>query len=143
MRLLAVFAVCLPLCAQHYVVSTVAGGSPAPASISAAGMALGQAGRVAVSPSGVVYFTALNSVYRLDSGGVATRVAGNGRAGFSGDGGPATSAQLNSPQGMAIDSGGNIYIADSANQRVRMVSSAGVITTVAGSGVIGSAGDFG
>jgi uncharacterized protein (TIGR03437 family) len=89
-----------------------------------------------------VYFTALNSVYRLQSGGVLTRVAGNGRPGFSGDGGPATSAQLNSPQGLAIDSAGNIYIADTGNQRVRLVKN-GVIGTFAGTGIAGFEGDYG
>ncbi len=131
------------LWAQSYVISTVAGGSPAPAAASATSIALGLPGRIATDPSGNVYFTALNSVFRL-SGGALTRVAGNGQPGYSGDGGPALSAQLNNPQGMAIDSAGDIYIADMQNQVVRYVAAAtGIITTVAGNGTPGSGGDYG
>jgi trimeric autotransporter adhesin len=141
-KLVAGLLLSLPLCAQRYVISTVAGGTPAPATGSATSVSLGLPGKVAVDPTGNVYFTALNSVYRLQSGGVLTRVAGNGRPGFSGDGGPATSAQLNSPQGLAIDKSGNIYIADTGNQRVRLVTN-GVISTFAGTGIAGFEGDFG
>lgn len=131
------------LWAQSYVISTVAGGNPAPVAASATSVAVGLLGRVAVDPSGNVYFTALNSVFRL-SGGVMTRVAGNGKPGYSGDGGPALSAQLNSPQGLAIDSAGDIYIADMLNQVVRYVSgSTGIITTIAGNGTAGLNGDYG
>ena len=66
--------------------------------------------------------------------------AGNGNPGFSGDGGQATSAQLNFPQGIAFDAAGNLYIADVFNYRVRMVSTSGVITTVAGNGSSGKPG---
>src|SRR5579885_333556 len=146
MRFLLAFSACLPfagtMAAQSYVVSTVIGGSPAPASATAANLALGGLGRVATDPAGNVYFTALNSVYRLDSSGTATRVAGNGRPGFSGDGGPALSAQLNNPQGIAIDSAGNIYVADTGNERVRLVSN-GIISTFAGNGTPGQSGDYG
>ena len=131
------------LWAQSYVISTVAGGSPAPAAAAATSVAVGLPGRVAVDPSGNVYFTALNSVFRL-SGGVMSRVAGNGEPGYSGDGGPATSAQLNTPQGVVVDSAGDIYIADTQNQVVRFVSaSTGIITTVAGNGTPGNNGDYG
>jgi trimeric autotransporter adhesin len=131
------------LWAQSYVISTVAGGNPAPAAASAISVALGLPGRIATDPSGNVYFTALNSVFRL-SGGAVTRVAGNGLPGYSGDGGPALSAQLNNPQGMAIDSAGDIYIADMQNQVVRYVAGAtGIITTVAGNGTPGMGGDYG
>jgi sugar lactone lactonase YvrE len=61
-------------------------------------------------------------------------VAGNGIAGFSGDGGPAVNAQLNRPEGVAVDRSGAIYIADSGNNRIRRVSAEGIITTVAGGG---------
>jgi uncharacterized protein (TIGR03437 family) len=89
-----------------------------------------------------VYFTALNSVYRLDSSGNAIRIAGNGRPGFSGDNGPALDAQLNAPQGMVIDSAGDVYVCDTGNERVRLISN-GIITTVAGNGQPGSNGDYG
>jgi sugar lactone lactonase YvrE len=69
--------------------------------------------------------------------------AGTGAAGFSGDGGPAISAKLNNPQGMAVDGVGDLYIADSFNYRVRKVATAGTITTVAGNGALGFSGDGG
>ncbi len=131
------------LVAQNYVISTVAGGSPAPANAAATTSAIGFPGRVRVDSKGNVYFTALNSVFAL-SNGVITRIAGNGRQGYTGDGGPATSAQLNQPQGVAFDAAGDMYIADTNNQVVRMVSAAtGIITTVAGNGTAGQNGDYG
>src|SRR5207237_1356484 len=66
-----------------------------------------------------------------------------GSRGFSGDGGPAAQAQLYFPQGIAVDSAGNLYIADMANQRVRKVATDGTITTVAGNGQPGYGGDGG
>src|SRR5256885_17079987 len=69
-----------------------------------------------------------------------TTVAGNGSAGFSGDNGDPTAAQLNSPTGIALDSSGKLYIADSANHRIRVISG-GSITTVAGNGTAGYSGD--
>lgn len=140
---LGLFAIPGILSAQNYVISTVAGGSPAPASASAVNTAIGLPGRVHFDYAGNLYFTALNSVFKLSSG-VITRVAGNGRAGYSGDGGSATSAQLNGPQGLAFDSAGDMYIADTLNEVVRMVSAAtGNITTVAGNGTAGLDGDYG
>ncbi|HEV1286055.1 MAG TPA: SBBP repeat-containing protein [Bryobacteraceae bacterium] len=115
---------------------------------------------ITVDSAGNVYFAEIgNQVIRKISRGVITTVAGNGTAGFSGDGGPATSAQLNLqssgvncclpvnpsprlPGGIAVDPAGNLFIADSGNQRVRMVSN-GVITTIAGTGTPGFSGDGG
>lgn len=68
-------------------------------------------------------------------------IAGNGTAGYVADGVAATSTQLNNPTGIAVDAAGNVYIADASNNRVRKVSTAGIITTVAGSGVAGYSGD--
>jgi sugar lactone lactonase YvrE len=73
---------------------------------------------------------------------VISAVAATGAAGFSGDNGPALAARLNSPVGIALDSGGNLYIADTANHRIRRIAN-GVINTVAGSGVAGFSGDNG
>jgi sugar lactone lactonase YvrE len=75
-----------------------------------------------------------NNVVRRIRNGVITAYAGNRSAGFGGDGGAATSAQLNSPTGLAVDSAGNLYISDSANSRVRRVAASGTISTVAGNG---------
>ena len=71
-----------------------------------------------------------------------TVVAGTGAA-VAGDGGPATSALLNHPEGLAVDAAGNLFIADTGNNRIRRVTAAGTITTVAGNGVFGYSGDGG
>jgi uncharacterized protein (TIGR03437 family) len=96
---------------------------------------------VAVDSAGNLYIADyFNQRIRKVSNGVITTVAGNGTWGFSGDNGPATSAQLYNPNGLAVDSSGNLYIADTYNYRVRKVSN-GVITTVAGGGsVLGDGG---
>jgi sugar lactone lactonase YvrE len=84
-------------------------------------------------------------VRRIDaSTGIVTTVAGTGVAGFSGDGGPAVKAQFNYPLGLAIDTSGNLFVAESAGQRVRKITAGGAIaTTVAGTGVYGFSGDGG
>jgi uncharacterized protein (TIGR03437 family) len=98
---------------------------------------------IAVDPAGNLYIADWGKHrIRKVANGVITTVAGNGMEGFSGDNGPATSAQLSSPQGVAVDTAGNLYISDSANQRVREVSG-GVIATVAGGGSYASIGDNG
>jgi sugar lactone lactonase YvrE len=100
---------------------------------------------VAVGGLGDLYIadTFNNMIRRVDSAGVITTVAGTGAYGFSGDGGAATSAQLAYPFGVAVDGLGSLYIADGFNHRIRKVDSAGVITTVAGTGVLGFSGDGG
>ncbi len=100
-----------------------------------AGVALDAAGNVYIADSG-------NNSVRKVSNGIITTVAGNGTSGFSGDNGAATSAQLSSPWGIAVDSAGNLFIADEFNSRIRKVSN-GVITTVAGNGTMGFSGDNG
>jgi len=80
-------------------------------------------------------------VRKIASNGVITTVAGTGQPGYAGDGGAATSAQLAYPRGLAVDAQGNLYIADSANSRIRKVAADGKISTVAGSGVAGYSGD--
>src|ERR1035438_788901 len=92
--------------------------------------------------SGPASFLTDTSRVRKISGGVVTTVAGNGTAGFSGDGGLAVGAQLNTPSTLAVDANANLYIADSGNNRVRKVSS-GVITTFAGTGNLNAYGDGG
>ena len=83
---------------------------------------------------------------RLLSTAVGTSIigtfAGTGVSGSSGDTGAATSATLNGPGGVAVDANGNIYIADTGNNKVRIVSKAGIISTFAGTGVSGSTGEL-
>jgi uncharacterized protein (TIGR03437 family) len=118
-------------------------------SLSTAGINLSSPKGVAVDAAGDVYIadTGNGRVLEVTPVGSITKtttVAGTGVNGYSGDGGPAASAQLNNPYGVALDAAGNIYITDTNNQRVRMVSAAtGIITTVAGTSRSGYAGDFG
>ena len=82
-------------------------------------------------------------VRKVSPGGIITTLAGTGVAGYSGDGGPATSAQLQTPRGLAVESDGSVLIADVDNHRVRRVSPGGTITTLAGTGTLGFSGDGG
>src|SRR4029453_2370410 len=82
-------------------------------------------------------------IYRVAGDGTLTVIAGTGIEGFSGDGGPATSAQLNNPRHLAVDGAGNLFIADAGNNRIRKVPRGGTISTVAGTGVRGFSGDGG
>jgi sugar lactone lactonase YvrE len=99
----------------------------------------------AIAPDGSLYVSDAieHTVTRIDNRGLPTVVAGSGRAGFSGDGGPATKARLDGPDGLAIGGDGALYIADTANQRVRRVDAGGTITTIAGNGKRGPDGDGG
>jgi uncharacterized protein (TIGR03437 family) len=124
--------------AQQYSISTVAGAAPPATPASAVSLSIGQPARVTTDSAGNFYFTSLNSVFKVTSGGTLTLVAGTSHAGFSGDGGLAVNAQLNSPQGLSVDSKGNLYIADSGNNRVRVVLAAGIIKTFAGNGQTGA-----
>ena len=91
---------------------------------------------LAANAAGDLYVAAYanQGVRQIDTTGVIRTVAGTGHVGLSGDGGPATEAELNYPNGLALDEAGNLYVADSCNQRIRRIDTAGVITTVAGSG---------
>jgi sugar lactone lactonase YvrE len=82
-----------------------------------------------------------NRVRKVDTSGIISTVAGNGMPGFSGDGGPATSAHIWSDLDVAVDAKGNFYIADSSNARIRMVDASGTIHTLAGSGDVGYNGN--
>ncbi len=99
----------------------------------------------AVDQSGNVYFTdnANHRVRKISTTGTITTIAGNGIPGFTGDGGAATAAELSGPSGVAVDVAGNVYIADVTTRRVRKINTGGIITTIAGTGIAGSAGDGG
>ena len=106
---------------------------------------------IALGPDGLLYFTddgdarsnGNKRVRRVNANGTVTTVAGTGVLGFTGDGGPATQAQIRSASGIAVDGGGNIFIAESFGQRIRKVDPSGKITTYAGIGTAGSRGDGG
>jgi sugar lactone lactonase YvrE len=100
-----------------------------------------------------VAFDAMGNMYIADQGnqvirkvntaGIISTFAGNGISGFSGDGGQATAAEFNNPQNLTVDAAGNLYIADKGNNRIRRVSTSGIISTVAGTGTAGYSGDGG
>lgn len=98
------------------------------------GLAFDAAGDLYIADSGD------NVILEVNLDGIVSAVAGTGMQGFGGDGGAASSALLDSPEGVAVDSNSNIYIADTHNNRIRKVSG-GVITTIAGTGVVGYSGD--
>ncbi|MGD0297968.1 MAG: hypothetical protein ABSE86_12695, partial [Bryobacteraceae bacterium] len=94
--------------------------------------------------AGNFYTLSFNTVVRLSaSGTVQTIVNQTGGPGSGGDQGPATAAQLNQPQGVAVDKAGNLFIADTGNFRIRMLNTSGVINTIAGTGQMGNSGDGG
>jgi len=100
---------------------------------------------VAVDSAGNLYLGDSNDnrIRKVTPAGVISTVAGSGFPGFSGDGGPAISAELNFPTGVAVDAAGNLYIADNNNNRIRKVTAAGIISTIAGNGTAGYSGDGG
>ncbi len=100
---------------------------------------------LAVDASGNIFISLLyaNVVAKVNTAGTLTTYAGTGAAAFSGDGGPATAAEMDGQWGIATDAPGNLYIADYNNQRIRKVNTAGVISTVAGTGSSGYSGDGG
>jgi uncharacterized protein (TIGR03437 family) len=101
------------------------------------GLAFDAAGNLYIADS------ANNVIRKASTNGTITTVAGNGTFGFSGDGGPATKAQLNRPWDVAVDSSGDLFIADYNNQRIRLVDVTGTITTIAGTTGLGYSGDGG
>jgi sugar lactone lactonase YvrE len=132
----------------QYLISTIAGGSVPPTPAAALATSITQPQRVTVDGNGNVYFTASNAVFKSSSSGTLTLIAGTGRVGYAGDGGLATQAQFNNPQGIAVDGSGNVYVADTGNSLVRKITTDGFINVFAGDvffGVpqVGWAGDGG
>jgi sugar lactone lactonase YvrE len=141
--LLVLASVLVPVASAQYTITTIAGGGPANG-VPSTSIGLSYVTSVAIDAGGNVYVAAQmkNRIYKSSPDGPLTIIAGTGMAGFSGDNGLATNAQLNSPGAVAVDGAGNLYISDSGNARIRKVSG-GIITTVAGNGLFGFAGDNG
>jgi sugar lactone lactonase YvrE len=127
------------------VIKTVVGGGGAvDIGGPATGVALNDPSSVAFDSLGDLYLTDRSDrIFRVDGTGSISVFAGTGVAGFSGDDGPATAAQLDDPAGLAFDRNGNLLVADSNNNRVRRIDRSGIITTVAGTGSSASTGDGG
>jgi len=145
LRSLLILVVAYGAFGQTYTINTIAGGG-LPVNIPGGSASLSPVGAIAIDDGGDVYMTLpeYNVVVRRGAlNGTLTLVAGNGTAGFSGDGGPATSAQLCNPTGLAMNpTTGVLYVADAGNARIRKIS-AGNISTVAGTGAVGPSGDGG
>src|SRR5438046_1167938 len=143
---LAMAALVLAVPALSQTINTVAGGGAGDGG-DATIANLNSPASVAVDSSGNLYIADLGNerIRKIAAAtGIITTVAGNGVLGFTGDGGAATNASLNSPASVALDASGNLYIAEYANHRIRKVDAAsGIITTVAGNGSLGFAGDGG
>ena len=121
-------------------------GAPALAQTQATALPLVLPSAIVFDAQGNLFFaeTGNHVVRKFSTAGVITSVAGSGVQGFSGDNGPATAANLDSPAGLALDASGNLYIADTHNHRIRKVSAAaGTISTIAGTGTAGFSGDSG
>jgi hypothetical protein len=102
-------------------------------------------GGIHVDDSGNIYIAQSyqNNIRKINKAGIISTVAGNGKMGYSGDGGPATAAEFNTPDDITSDSKGNIYIIDVGNNCVREVDKSGIIKTIAGNGIMGYFGDGG
>ena len=133
--------------AQGSIISTIAGnglagysGDNGPATTAEVNYTDG----IAIDQAGNVYTADANNnrVRKISPSGIITTVAGNGIAGFSGDGGPATASKLNFPRSIAIDYYGNIYISDRGNRRIRKIDSSGNISTIAGNGTLTYSSDY-
>ena len=120
------------------------GGAPLLAKLRVAAAPLGLSG-IVVDSQGAIYFSDVNNnrVRKVTPGSIIETVAGTGEAGWSGDGGQATRAKLFQPAGLALNRRGDLFIADSGNNRIRKLDSSGNITTYAGSGRAGYGGDDG
>ena len=143
-------AFCVALVAQApaplaYRIQTFAGSNPIADSVNALEEYIGQPASIAADSKGNVYYPDIARcvIRKVTPEGIVTTAAGNGRSGYSGDGGPATAAQINGDAALAVDSYDNLYIADTYNFRIRKVTADGTITTIAGTGLAGFTGDGG
>ena len=124
--------------AHHHAPPPVSVPTTAPSDVAPTSVQPKTAGALALSPSGDLYVAddKMNQILELERlpDGAFQVIAGTGTAGFSGDGGPATAAEIDRPQGMAVAPDGTLYFADQGNNRIRAISPTGIITTVVGDG---------
>src|ERR1700752_4204587 len=144
------FTAALALCTTQfslaqYSISSIAGGGPN--NLSALKSSIGFPQAVAFDSAGNAYIANAyvpSQIFKVSTTGTLTLIAGNGTMGYAGDGGPATAAALNQPEGIFVDAHGNVFIADTNNSVIReVVASTGIIQTVAGNGTSGYSGDGG
>jgi trimeric autotransporter adhesin len=151
-RIVAVFSITLlfslSVYSQAYTINTIAGNgiigfSGDGGQALAAELAYPVA--ITVDNNNNVYFVDLlnKRVRKINGSNIITTIAGNGVQGYSGDSVAGTSAELGAPSGVSVDAQGNIYIADQTNNRIRKLSSSGIITTIAGNGIMAFSGDGG
>ena len=144
---LAVFLLCSSHHTHAQIITTIAGGDS---------LGLGDGGQATACELKFPYSTAIdaagnlyiadngnNRIRKVNTAGIITTIAGTGIPGYSGDDSAATSAKLNGPIGLAVDAGGNIFITDNGNSRVRKINASGIITTIAGTATYGYSGDNG
>ena len=127
------------------VLTTIAGGGTGGDGGPATSASLSGPRGIFGDSAGNIYFadTSNQRIRRFTPGGIINTIAGNGTAGFSGDGGSATAAMLRNPYGVFVSNTGSIYIADTFNNRIRRFDIGGNITTIAGDGTTGASGDGG
>ena len=143
MRISSLFlCLSLPAFAASYSISTIAGSDWVGENVPATSAVFIQAEGIAADNFGNIYISDAGNhrVRCIAPSGFIRTIAGNGIAGFSGDNGPASSAQLNSPYGLSFDFAGNLYIADLGNARIRRISPSGIISTIAGGGALPAGG---
>lgn len=144
--LLIIASILFGFAAQAQIITTVAGGGTS--GLGDGGLAinceLNNPIGIAVDAVGNIYIgdRDKNRIRKINTSGIIITIAGTGTAGFSGDGGPATDAELFGPYGLCVDASGNVYFTDNGNDRIRKISTAGIITTTAGGGA-GGLGDGG
>ncbi len=147
-KVIGLFAILFTAASTHaQIISTIAGtgtGAFSGDGGAATAAAINTPHGVAIDGSGNIYMACVadNRIRKISTSGTITTIAGTGTAGYSGDGGPATAAQISAPNGVYVDPAGNIYFGESAH-RARKINSSGIISTIAGNGTAGSGGDGG